>query len=155
MRIPTSIFSGNEEYHTQFPWEDVIEGIQGGTRGIVFKRDGESYRTAFVEVWGKQVTFVRGEGKTIAEAEESAWNQCQRFIACSNHEYEPRNYKNGAGFCKNCGRFASKVFTAEQLGITCQVCGIFANWSWDANGGYCQTHVPPNPYLLFEDEEDE
>lgn len=76
-------------------------------------------------------------------AEEAAWTKFQRYLACpgpSGHEYEPRGYENGAGFCKHCGMFASDVFTAADLGLFCKVCGVPANYSKVGDDYYCQEH---------------
>jgi hypothetical protein len=108
--------------HTQepvrHPWpEDIF--IQGGARGVVFKRDGGgAYRTAFVEVMPQQpATFLRGEGPTIAEAETAAWEKYQRILACPAHPdhgpFEARDYTNGAGFCTRCGSWFSRVLPEQ------------------------------------------
>jgi len=73
-----------------------------------------SYRTAFFEAFPRNPdTFIRGEGKTIEEAEEQTWLKFQKYLACKGHEFEKRGYRNGAGFCKHCGMFGSKVFEPE------------------------------------------
>lgn len=140
MLIKTTKFSDPQDYYTNFPWEGRIDGIQGGTNGFVVVRGGESYRTAFVEVQGGEIDFIRGEGETIAKAEERAWAIFKRNTSCPGHEYEPRGCKNGAGFCQHCNQFAVKVFTAEQLGLRCVVCNVYANHYWDSNGVYCREH---------------
>jgi len=55
-------------------------------------------------------TFIRGEGATINDAENKAWEQFNKIINCECHEFERRDYDNGAGFCKNCGLFKSDAF---------------------------------------------
>lgn len=87
--------------------------VQWGARGVVLRRqeNGGSYNTAFFEAFPtKPKTFIRGEGSTIEEAERSAFGQFEKFQACPNHEFERRNYTNGAGFCKHCGLFNSTAF---------------------------------------------
>lgn len=92
------------------PWPEGIL-IQGGKSGLAY-RDGKGYTTAFVEV-GLDRTFLRGEGKTVAEAEDSCWAKYQRLTACPAHPdhgpFEPRDYTNGAGFCTQCGGWFSGV----------------------------------------------
>jgi hypothetical protein len=85
--------------------------VQWGDTGVVFRRKehGGSYETAFFEAFPGD-TFIRGEGKTVAEAEAHAFAQFIRFSACSGHDFERRNYTNGAGFCKHCGMFKGKAF---------------------------------------------
>lgn len=76
----------------------------------------ESYITAFFEAFPKEPdTFIRGEGKDIAAAEEDAWTQYLSFVACKGHEFEKRGYTNGAGFCVHCGMFKSKAFVPEDI----------------------------------------
>lgn len=71
----------------------------------------QHYFTAFFEAFPNDPdTFIRGEGQTIAEAEAQAWAEYERVRACPQHDFERRGYTNGAGFCRNCGLFKSKVF---------------------------------------------
>lgn len=111
-----------EPYACQHSWEEGVF-IQGGDGGIVFTKEG-AYETAFFEAFPD--TFIRGEGKTIQEAETDAWTQHQRHLACSEHEFERRNYTNGLGFCKHCSLSRSKAFPSLDL---CEVCGA---------DGYCR-----------------
>ncbi|MFE6000344.1 hypothetical protein ACFQ6C_26345 [Streptomyces sp. NPDC056454] len=95
----------------QHDWpEDVL--IQGGEHGVVFGGP-RAYQTAFFEAFPGD-TFLRGEGKTLAEAEDSCWKQYQRFANCDGSgehgPYERREYRNGAGFCTKCGTWMSNVF---------------------------------------------
>lgn len=122
------------------PWPDEVS-IQGGKSGIVFVRapgPGEptAYQTAFVEVFVGG-TFIRGEGKTVTEAEAAAWEKYQTWLHCpgptGEHSYRPGytgkdgtwvRYTNGAGFCEHCRAFKARTFIAEQLGQFCSVCGV-------------------------------
>lgn len=94
------------------PWPEEVY-VQGGKTGIVFVDGGEDYRTAFVEAFPGG-TFLRGEGKTLSEAEDSCWTQYQRFVTCDGSgkhgPFERRGYRNGAGFCTKCGTWMNKVF---------------------------------------------
>jgi hypothetical protein len=116
--------------------------LQGGNTGLVFRQDGTTYRTAFVEAFVDD-TFIRGEGETVTEAEAQAWVKFSRYRACPGHDYETRGYTNGAGFCRHCGKFASDVFTAEDLGQYCITCGTATMWSRAGNHWYCQDHALP------------
>lgn len=110
---------------------------------MVFRRAGGAYTTAFVEVAPTSPkTFVRGEGATLAEAEQAAWDKTQRLLACPSHEFETRGYTNGAGFCRHCGMFASEVFDVAEVGNPCTVCGTRTNWSSVAGSWYCEEHAP-------------
>jgi len=106
----------NTTTEAQHDWpEDVF--IQGGERGVVLGGPNGAYQTAFFEAFPQDPRsgFMRGEGKTLAEAEESAWRQYQVWLNCDNTgqghgPYERRQYRNGAGFCTRCGIWMSKVF---------------------------------------------
>jgi hypothetical protein len=94
--------------------------LQGGTGGIVIGVE-KSYRTAFVEAFLPD-TFIRGEGETVEEAETKAWEKYIERKNCDQHEYIPKGYTNGAGFCKKCNDFKSKCFTGEDLNQYCIIC---------------------------------
>lgn len=95
--------------------------VQGGTSGLVLVPGGTNYMTAFVEC-SPPGSFIRGEGKTLAEADDDCWARLQRYLGCTDHEWEARGYRNGGGFCKKCRQFGSKVFTPKQLGLRCTTC---------------------------------
>lgn len=105
----TRLISHTEE-PTRHPWpEDVF--IQGGGNGVVFGGDAPSYRTAFVEAFPKDPpTFLRGEGETIANAEDDCWLKYRQYVTCPHGEYERREYRNGSGYCVKCGLWMNKVF---------------------------------------------
>lgn len=96
--------------------------VQGGESGVVLLREGGSYTTAFVECFPEN-SFIRGEGATVAEADDACWAKLQSFTGCE-HQWEPQGYRNGGGICKHCGQFGSKVFTPEDLGLFCTTCGV-------------------------------
>jgi hypothetical protein len=97
-------------------------------------------------------TFMRTEARTFAEAEDAMWIRYERTLGCpsptGDHEYEARTYKNGAGFCKHCNVFGSRVFTPEEIGCLCIVCGIGTFWSSIGDGPdavmVCKAHCPPS-----------
>lgn len=132
----------NTTVEAAHPWPEGTF-VQGGAQGVVFRsvERGGNYRTAFVEVVPDGGGFIRGEGATIPEAETAAWEKFQRRIACPGHEFEPRGYKNGAGFCKHCNAFSGKVFTPEDLGLSCKVCGVPTYWSRVGDDFFCPTHA--------------
>ncbi|HEX9225853.1 MAG TPA: hypothetical protein VF885_04235 [Arthrobacter sp.] len=96
--------------------------VQGGEGGHVFVRDGENFTTAFVECF-PDGSFIRGEGRSLAEADDACWAKLQSYTGC-DHQWEVRGYRNGGGICKHCGQFGSKVFTPAELGLTCTTCGV-------------------------------
>lgn len=59
-------------------------------------------------------TFIRGEGATIAEAEAKAFAQYQSEFGCNHvwgrHHERRGTYLNGAGWCRKCGAFRSRMF---------------------------------------------
>ncbi|MBD3004816.1 hypothetical protein [Streptomyces sp. 5-10] len=104
----------NTQHEARHPWPERIE-IQGGDHGVVFSGEG-NYRTAFFEAFPPG-TFLRGEGKTIQEAEDNCWTQFQRYLNCDGSRslpgqhgpYERRQYRNGSGFCTRCGIWMNRV----------------------------------------------
>jgi len=97
----------------------------------------DSFTTAYFEAFLKNPnTFVRGKGKTIEEAEKDAFAEYEKIINCPGHEFERRDYTNGAGICKHCGMFNSKAF--EPIAKCCK-CGKPTNWATDQdNNIYCE-----------------
>lgn len=126
-QIKLSPFSRPAEYgnfvEAVHPWPESTF-LQGGFKGLVVSREPNtpSYTTVFVEAFVDN-TFIRGEGTSLEEAETSAWNKFLQYRACPGHEWESRGYQNGAGFCKHCNKFASGVFSGEELGQFCATCG--------------------------------
>lgn len=86
--------------------------VQWGDKGVVGTAKG-SYITAFFESFPPG-TFIRGEGLHVAAAEQDAWKQYERILACPAHEFERRGYTNGMGFCKHCGMSSSKAFPEQE-----------------------------------------
>lgn len=97
--------------------------IQGGVKGLVISPKG-NYRTAFIEFFPETGGFIRGEGKTLEEADAALMAKLANEAGCVEHEYIPKGYTNGAGFCKHCNQFKSQAFTAVELGQFCYQCGI-------------------------------
>lgn len=154
--------SFGEEYESKYEWDCFC---QGGDDGIVLPKGSfdkvfgseplkgliegivseESYTTAFFEAFPKNPScFLRGEGKTIEEAEESCWTKYQKVINC-NHEMERRDRTDGYAYCKHCS-YSSTVF---QPLTKCYKCGKRTAYSQDYKGKwYCEKHnytKPKNP----------
>lgn len=99
----------NTDEPMRHPWPDGC-GVQGGSSGVVFHQGG-SYRTAFVEVFPAG-TFLRGEGVTIADAEDACWAKYQVLAKCPHDQgFERRDYVNGSGFCLRCGIWFGRSVT--------------------------------------------
>ena len=105
-------------------WKETF--CQCGESGVVLGRPGT---TAFFEAFPKNIdTFIRGEGTTLEEAEEKAWQQFVKIYHCPGHEFEARGYRNGCGICKHCGMLGSDVLPLTEK---CQNCGKLSYWSLD------------------------
>lgn len=133
---------GRREERTNHPlrhdWPSDLHANAGKSGLVLAGKD--SYQTAFFEAsFGGY--FIRGEGESVADAEDAAWAKYQRYEACPGHEYETRGYTNGAGFCKHCGRFKSEVFTLKEIGSVCEVCGDDMD-SEIAGRMFCSEHEP-------------
>lgn len=96
--------------------------VQGGN-GIVigFKDSGPPRRTAFVECF-PEGTFIRGEGATVAEADEDCWAKLRAYLDCPGHAWVPNKPDQPAGTCSLCRTRRSDAFTAEELGLSCTRC---------------------------------
>lgn len=141
MKLARKGFKG--DYECKKEWDEDCF-VQCGDSGVVISKDG-NYKTAFFEAFPKNPkTFIRGEGETIEEAEEKAWEQLQRYKSCTNHEFERRGYTNGAGFCKHCGLFVSNCFKPSS---SCKICGKPTYWISNKNKEwYCKEHADLMPY---------
>lgn len=128
--------SFGEDYKCKYKWDDC--SVQCGDDGLVLD-DNEDYFTAFFEAFPKNPkTFIRGEGNTIEEAEEKAWEQLQKYKNCKNHEFERNGYTNGSGFCKHCGLFKSHAFEPS---TNCNICGKPTAYTCNINNEwYCEEH---------------
>ena len=96
---------------SKLPWPDDVL-VQGSDFGLVFSRTEPTRTTAFVEVFPPN-SFIRGEGATLRDAEDEAWSKYVSQMACekkTGHEFERRQYRNGAGLCRHCDAFRSNVF---------------------------------------------
>lgn len=114
MTEPTPRFIANTDQPMRHRWPaDVF--VQGGSRGLVVGRSlDDVYQTAFVEAFPRNPdTFLRGEGKTIADAEDALWAKYERMNGCAaapaHGPFEARQYRNGGGFCTVCGTWFSRV----------------------------------------------
>src|SRR5271157_4048947 len=143
----SSVFCTSQPLELHHPWNCFC---QAGDRGIVFDGKG-GYDTAFFEAFPREPlsTFIRGEGKDIVEAEEAGWREWQKNLACGEHEWERRGYRNGAGFCKKCGAFKPSAFDPLEK---CVVCGKATYYHEDAVGDwYCKEHVREIPLVNWTD----
>lgn len=81
--------------------EEAFSDPQKGMDALTGKTP--HYLTAFFEAFPKQPsTFLRGEGKTVKEAEAACWKSYLRITACKEHIFERRGRKDGYAYCKLC-----------------------------------------------------
>lgn len=124
-------------YETTKEWpEDAY--LQGDDEGIVFSCDIEptSYITAFFEVFPKKPkTFIRGEGKSIKEAEDDAWKKFQKILKCDGHEFKRMNKTNHA-ICEKCNLFQSDILNSINNCTCCNKEGVYIHSS-NQNLHYC------------------
>lgn len=102
------------------------------------KTDQDHYRTAFFEAFPKNpACYLRGEGKTIEEAELSAWNKYQKVLACKDHNWDRKDRADGYCFCTKCplsGTFLEPL-------TKCEVCQIPTTGQVDRNDKhFCLEH---------------
>lgn len=123
MRIPlhcTAPFD-RSGFTPQHPWPDDCT-VQWGEPAPTERDPDDCF---FVEVFPAG-TYIRAESATsIAEAEDRAWAQHQRELACPAHEWVPdgggqRDRKDGVGWCRLCRRFESNVLPVRTI---CEGCG--------------------------------
>lgn len=118
--------------------------VQCGESGLVLTKQG-NYNTAFFEAFPRNPdTFIRGEGECVELAEQDCWQKYQRIVNCPSHEFEERGRTDGAGWCKHCDLFMTKVFT-EHLHPCC-ICGEPTHSHQDTKGlWYCSDHIKDVP----------
>jgi len=149
--------SDGEPYLCQKEWpEDCF--VQCGGDGMVFvektmekafqdpvdflTNPPKHYRTAFFEAFPRSPdTFLRGEGKSLEEAEEKCHQWWQKILACPKHEYEHHGV-DGHGKCKHCHLFQSDVL--EPI-AKCKVCGKKRYGELNSDI-YCKEHYAETDY---------
>lgn len=128
-----------ETWRPLLAWPDDCV-VQWGGRGVVLGRE-RSYGTAFFEAFpgDGSAGFIRGEGRTVEEAEADAFASYSRHAGCARdggHRWtrsrrlsatEPRErngrkvprlntYLNGGTFCLRCGAFQTTMRPVHVLG---------------------------------------
>jgi hypothetical protein len=142
-KIRVSNFGAKEgEYETKYDWECFC---QSGSNGIVFSKKSNR-KTAFFEAFpNNPKCFIRGEGATVEEAEQKAWEEWQKIQTCK-HEMERRDRTDGYAFCKHCS-YSATVF--EPLTKCCK-CKKPTAYAEDSRGNsYCKKHARVMPKALI------
>lgn len=110
-------YSFGGDYDCQQAWPEGTY-LQCGDDGLVIAE--ESYYTAFFEAFPKNPsTFIRGQGKTVQDAELDAFNKYLKIQACDGHEYERHGETEHAN-CLKCGLFTTHCLVPTH---SCSVCG--------------------------------
>lgn len=96
------------------------------------------YRTAFFETFPRNPKcFIRGEGATIEEAENEAFEKFEKIVSCQAHEYDRRGREDGYAYCAKCP-YSGMVLAPL---TSCATCGKPAHYNQDLqNRWYCQEH---------------
>jgi len=113
------IASHNQTYrtegHTPSPDWPADCRVQWGGSGLVLRRGGGAYGTAFFEAFPTEGGFFRGEGADIATAEADCLVRYQRFALC-DHLWGRGKYINGGAICRRCGAFMTRFHDIPRLG---------------------------------------
>jgi len=118
----------NSKWQPGLAWPDDC-GIQWGSGGVVISSSG-NYRTDFFEAFPKDGSggFIRGEGKSLNEAEANAYAKWEKQKGCldsGGHQWsrtlrlkngEFSTYNNGGCFCLKCGSFQTAMHPVIELG---------------------------------------
>lgn len=104
-------------YRPAHPWPDDCT-VQWGTY------PPEHKLPAFFEAFPEN-TYLRGEGADVRAAEDRAWAQHQRELACPGHVWSPigggqPERLDGFGWCTLCRRAEDGVLPVRTV---CEVCG--------------------------------
>jgi hypothetical protein len=137
-------------YETKLNWDKDLT-MQCGEKGIVASlSQNKSYITAFFEVFPKSPKIViRGEGKTLEEAELEAWNKFEKISNCIHSYVKSKNTRDA--FCEKCKITVSKYFAPESK---CFICGKEHSdfIAYDHNY-YCRSHyLDKESFILYENE---
>lgn len=108
--------SGEKEYHCQKEWADDVY-LQCGSKGVVLKKEG-GYTTAFFEIFVSG-TYLRGEGKTIEDAETNVYEKYRPMLECKDHHFEQVGHQDRDGVCSHCGFIKKECFKPSH---ECSVC---------------------------------
>lgn len=113
MKIRTGLLKNEYKEETTYAWPEG-SGSQAGGGSI----DGIG-SAIFFEVFIEGMSYIRGEGKTLIEAEKAAWDKYQVYMNC-NHEFERFGATSQLGKCKHCSMKKDKMF---KMLTTCNSCG--------------------------------
>ncbi|MCC3292887.1 hypothetical protein [Arthrobacter sp. zg-Y1110] len=96
--------------------------VQGGNGVVIgWRNSAPARRTAFVECF-PEGAFIRGEGATVAEADEACWSKLRAYLDCPGHQWVAGKAHSPVGTCAICRTRRSDAFTAEETGSFCTAC---------------------------------
>jgi hypothetical protein len=121
--------------HHDWPGDTVV---QWGSNGVVLGE--KSYNTAFFEAFPDEALssggFIRGEGKTIVEAENQAFERFKKETAC-NHLWGREHYTNSGQLCRHCRAFRCKeIKPIVKLGSWRKPVEYYEVWAMDGDNEY-------------------
>ena len=140
--------------YNHYKYESVIESWPDGTclvphedhKSCIYDKEKDDYiiNEFYFEIYSKNPDsyFCSPSGKTLEEAEKIGYEKYLKYVNCTGHEFERRDYKNGVGFCDHCGLFKSKAFLPSTLCVTCK---IPTQHCYDSfKNYYCEIHEIDN-----------
>lgn len=89
--------------------------VQWGGSGLVIRREGGTYGTAFFEAFPAEGGFFRGEGSDLAAAEADCLAKYEKFTRC-DHLWGRGRYTSGGAICRRCGSFMTRFKPIPRLG---------------------------------------
>jgi hypothetical protein len=149
---PGSYLAKNEPYTLRHNWPDDAR-VAWGTRSMEGGKLKPADRWAFFEVkLVDPLTFYTCDGANFAECEDAAHAKFQRIMACAEHVFERRGWRNGVGFCIHCD--LCSPYAMEPL-EHCAVCGHATYYKQRGKKWYCQSHAPEGNLQLDEAEQEQ
>lgn len=137
-------------YETKLNWNKDLT-MQCGEKGIVASLSrNQSYITAFFEVFLKSPkTLIRGEGKTIEEAENNAWSKFEKISNCSHNFIRVDNTRDAV--CNKCQVKSFNYFIPESKCFSCgKEHSDFVAYDYNY---YCRKHyLEKESFILHEKE---
>lgn len=128
-------------YTTLFNWSGI--SIQGGDNGVVISAaKGKSYATSFFEAFPtihNVKTFIRGEGATLVEAEQDAYEKLNKKMNCKEHDWVRTDgrveRKDGYATCTKCALSGHALEPTTE----CTICKSPAKLT-NLDQFYCDAH---------------
>lgn len=145
MKIRTGVFEDSYSYETKLDWpKDSFAQAGGGHLDGIGKN-------IFFECFLKDY-HVRGEGATLEEAEQKAWDLYTKYSNC-NHSFQRLSEDSEIGVCKKCNMKKQDIF--EILAV-CSCCNKSGAAHYLNKNKYCYEHYKKElEKLITEDKKEE